>query len=304
MTTPASDNRNQDEPINGTSTRCHLPSRNGPIRGRSICGSRTGTRGWAWAAALLFSIGFAGAETPTNENQAKHPLAAEIGLKLAAKRGNTDVASGDLKINVARQFDNWRLSFLTDATGATNNSQVIAESVLIDVAATRRISNRMGIVGEMDAFKDRFAGIDWRTTVGAGVAWTTSTDARWNIHTMAGLGWQQEIYTAPSAEHRSYAIGVAQARGVLKISDNTSFRQVLYFAPEIQALDRYLLYLGLTWRARTNDWLSVEIDYVMRYDSDPVLETVSTDHSIRAGFVFTFGKSAATVIDYLLLPPN
>jgi len=229
---------------------------------------------------------------------------AEIDLKLALTRGNTDITSGDFEIVAGREWQRWTATFYLEAAGAVLDSEVIAESVLLDLMAVRDLNPRLGIVGEFDFYKNRFAGLDLRSTAATGLAWSAVNSNRFTLDTMAGLGWQDERPVEPIAGDRSYPIGVLQARGVWNISDNTACRQTVYLAQDLQDSANSLIFARLTWRTRTNKWLSVEIDYVLRHDSDPILSADETDQSLKAGFVFSFGRATAEVADELLLPPR
>lgn len=229
---------------------------------------------------------------------------AEIDLKLALTRGNTDITSGDLEVVVGREWQRWTTTFYLDAAGAVLDNDVIAESVLVDLMAVRDFNSRLGLVGEVDFYKNRFAGLDLRSTAATGLAWSAVNSERLTLDTMVGLGWQDERPVEPTAGDRSYPIGVLQARGVWKISDNTACRQTVYLAQDLQDSANSLVFARLTWRTRTNTWLSVEIDYVLRHDSDPILSADETDQSLKAGFVFSFGRATAEVADELLLPPR
>jgi len=229
---------------------------------------------------------------------------AEIDLKLALTRGNTDITSGDFEIVAGREWQRWTATFYLEAAGAVLDSDVIAESVLLDLMAVRDLKPRLGLVGEFDFYKNRFAGLDLRSTAATGLAWSAVNSNRFTLDTMAGLGWQDERPVEPIAGDRSYPIGVLQARGVWNISDNTACRQTVYLAQDLQDSANSLIFARLTWRTRTNKWLSVEIDYVLRHDSDPILSADETDQSLKAGFVFSFGRATAEVADELLLPPR
>ncbi len=229
---------------------------------------------------------------------------AEIDLKLALTRGNTDISSGDFNLLFGRIWPYWSASVTVDAAGASLDNDVIAESALIDLMAVRQLNGRLGLVGEIDAYKNRFAGIDWRTTAAAGVAWSAFAEGSWTLDTMVGVGWQAEEPVDFTEADRSYPIGVIQVRGIWVISANTTVRPTVYWAPDLGDPRNSLLYARLTWRTNTNRWLSVEIDYVLRHDTDPVLGTDSTDQALKAGFVFSFGRTTGVLVDNLLLPPR
>lgn len=259
--------------------------------------------------ALLISSPVGAADDETgSEAAAAAPTpvgwGAEIDLKLALTRGNTDITSGDFEIVAGREWERWTTTFYLEAAGAILDNEVIAESLLVDLMAVRDFNSRLGLVSEVDFYKNRFAGLDLRSTVAAGLAWSAVNSGRFTLDTMVGLGWQDERPVEPAAGDRSYPIGVLQARGVWKISENTACRQTVYLAQDLQDSANSLVFARLTWRTRTNTWLSVEIDYVLRHDSDPILSADETDQSLKAGFVFSFGRATAEVADELLLPPR
>lgn len=259
-------------------------------------------------AMLLGISSLSAADDPAAQSSADDaaPIGwgAEIDLKLALTRGNTDISSGDLEVAAGREWEKWSASCYLEAAGASLDNEVIAESVLIDLMAVRDVNATLGLVGEIDAYKNRFAGLDLRTSAAFGVVWSAVEQQKLTLDTMAGFGWQDERPVSPVAGDRSYPIAVLQARGYWVISPNTALRQTVYWAQDLENSANSLLFARLTWRARTNKWLSVEIDYVLRHDSDPILSADNTDQALKAGFVFSFGRASAELTDELLLPPK
>ena len=103
----------------------------------------------------------------------------------------------------------------------------------------------------------------------------------------AGITWTDENRIEPNPDV-SYMGAVLGGNYEWKISDTSSFTQLLTFYPNFDETSDWRLSSVTGLQTAVNSWLAVKLGYEVRYRNQPIGDNEKTDTTSSASVVFTF----------------
>jgi len=126
--------------------------------------------------------------------------------------------------------------------------------------------------------RDEFAGIDSRYYVGPGIGYKFLIGPKHHLVGEAGVNWVKEEYTDHTDE--AYVQGRAFAQYEYAFTDKNRFSQSLEYLYDFEDSDNYNLNSETALISALSDYLSLKASYVVKYDNEPVPETLEDTDTI------------------------
>jgi putative salt-induced outer membrane protein len=240
---------------------------------------------------LLHIVGMASLTTAsiaaqTSTGPQKEPPPAwelQLGASYVATSGNTDTSSTGADFGFKRRWIVWQLESAATAVRASNHGVSTAERYLGSVRGQRALSDLLALTTGFKAERDRFAGLDFRSILDAGLTWALVRQTLWTLDGLTALTYNHENPVRGVDQDNPGAL--LQALSKLKFSDTADTTQRFSFYPNFQSRDDYRSEAELTLQAALNKRLALKLGYLFRYDNLPVPGFEKTDNTTTASIV-------------------
>lgn len=128
--------------------------------------------------------------------------------------------------------------------------------------------------------QDEFAGIDSRYYLGPGVGYKFLSGPKHFLAGEAGLNYAKEEYTDDT--DKDYLEGRAFAKYEYAFTEKNRFSQSAEFLYDFEDSENYNVNSETAVISALSDYLSLKASYVIKYDNQPVPETLEETDTILA----------------------
>ena len=131
--------------------------------------------------------------------------------------------------------------------------------------------------------RDRFAGLDFRSMLDAGLSWALVHHPEWTLDGISSIAWLHES--------RTDGIDVNDPIGILQLLSRIPFgtagdtTQRFTYYPNFSTASAYRSEAEITAQAAMSAHLALKIGYLLRYSNDPVPGFKTTDNTTTASVV-------------------
>ncbi|MBW3564136.1 MAG: DUF481 domain-containing protein [Acidobacteria bacterium] len=212
------------------------------------------------------------------------------GISWLSTTGNSESSSFGLASNYERKQGDWRYLLIAGALEASEGGETVAEAFTLGGRASRLIRDRLSITGGILGEQNRFAGIDFRSTVDLGADWRAIDREDWSVNAIAAATYNMEELTDGSDQE--YAGALLAVRSVWDLSETASSEQSIRFEPNFDDTDDYRIDAQVGLKADLTGLLALKVSYGLRYDAVPVPGFESTDTIATASVVFELERLA------------
>jgi putative salt-induced outer membrane protein YdiY len=195
-------------------------------------------------------------------------------LSFVSTAGNTSTRTTGLASDLRRQTDasSSHLRFAYVSSEADDVTQ--ARATTVQARHGLKLREHLEVFGRGAYARDRFAGIDNRAAVDAGLAYTTGRPPRHQLAFEGGVGFTAEERVA--AETLRFATGTGTARYLWQVAPGTELREEIAIISDLGE--------GRNWRAANTAAISVTLTQLLSLK-------VSNDVEYRNLPVFGFRRS-------------
>jgi hypothetical protein len=157
------------------------------------------------------------------------------------------------------------------------------------VRGQRKLNEMLGLSTGVRVERDRFAGLDARSILDAGLSWALVHHPEWTLDGVTSIAWLHES--------RTNGIGVNDPIGVLQLLSRIPFgatgdtTQRFTYYPDFKTTSAYRSEAEITAQAAMTDHLALKIGYLLRYSNDPVPGFKKTDNTTTASIVLRWKAS-------------
>ena len=196
-------------------------------------------------------------------------------------------------LGVRRSGERERLS--TDARAVVRAGQRIEkgaeniqESYESHVMAYRRLVGNITWVGLHDTERDRFKGLDLRSTLGTGLAWLAHNGDQWKLTVAGGAAWEHEDFVPASGKaNDSYPTLNLYVKNTFSLSASSTLTQT---ASSNLGNDGQRIDGDVKLETAVTEWLHVVLSYDIEHDNDPLLDIFDqTDRTFTASLNLNLG---------------
>ena len=233
-------------------------------------------------AVLLLAIAHAAAaQTPPKEPP---PLwDVQIGASFVGTSGNSDTASTGADFAAHRRGLVWLIDSTATAVRTNSNDETTAERYLGMLRGQRKLTKIIGVSTGEKLERDRFAGIDLRSILDAGLSWALVRQPRWTLDGVTALAWNHESRTTgPGIDS---PVGVFQLLSRIPFGGAGDMSQRFTYYPDFKTSSAYRSEAELTAQAAMAAHLALKIGYLLRYANAPVPGFKKTDNTTTASVV-------------------
>jgi putative salt-induced outer membrane protein len=213
----------------------------------------------------------------------------QVGAAFVGTSGNTDTTTTGADFSAHRRGLVWLLEATAKAVHTSSDDETTAERYLGDVRGTRKLRDRIGLSTGAKLEKDRFAGIDFRSILDAGLGWSLVKDPRWTLDGVTSIAWLHEARVDESRINDP--IGVLQVLSRIPFGASGDTTQRFTYYPDFKTASAYRHEFELTAQAALNSRLALKLGYLVRYSNAPLAGFEKTDTTTTASVVLRFKAS-------------
>jgi putative salt-induced outer membrane protein YdiY len=229
----------------------------------------------------------AAAQTPP---QPPPPLwDAQVGGSFVGTGGNTDASTFGADFTAHRRWPQWQIEAGANTVRSTDRGERTAERYLASVRGKRVLSALIAVTAGERIERDRFAGLDLRSVLDAGLAWALVRDPRWTLDGVTSLAWNHESRIV--GDDIDHPVGVLQLLSRVPFGGAGATTQRFAYFPDFKESSAYRSEAELTAQAAMTNQLALKFGYLWRFANAPVPGFEKTDHTTTASVVLSW-KSA------------
>lgn len=230
--------------------------------------------------ASLFVVFVAGPAT------AADPLTFSLGFSYLATGGNTDTSTAGFDAALTWAQTPWKVEAGASLLRAENEGDLTAQRTVAGVRGSRAMGERWDLTTAVSGTRDRFAGLDARVVVEAGVSYRYLEGPVHSLTLEAGGTWTRDDPVSGAA--RSFPGAMGAVRYAWKVSDTATLSERLALYPNLDDHDDWRLESDLAIEAAITTASALKVAYSVRRDNKPVPGYRETDSATSVTLVFRF----------------
>jgi len=208
---------------------------------------------------------------------------AQVGASFVGTSGNSEQTSIGADFAAHRRGLVWKFDSTAQGVRTTDHDAKTAERYLGMIRGQRALTTLLGVsVGER-LERDRFAGIDVRSILDAGLSWALVRRTDWTLDGVTGIGWNHESRTVGS--NVNDPVGLLQLLSRIPFGGAGDTTQRVTFYPDFKNSSAYRQEVEITAQAAMNARLALKLAYLLRFSNDPVPGFKKTDNTTTASVV-------------------
>jgi putative salt-induced outer membrane protein len=237
-----------------------------------------------FAIFLFFAATSATAQTPAAPAPPPPPLwDAQIGASFVGTSGNSDTSSTGLDFAAHRRGEVWQIESAANAVRTNDDDVTTAERYLGMLRGRRKLNAILGVSSGIKLERDRFAGLDARSILDAGLSWALVHHPEWTLDGVTSIAWLHESRTEGDAVNDP--VGVLQLLSRIPFGTTGDTTQRFTYYPDFTASSAYRSEAEITAQAAMSAHLALKIGWLLRYSNAPVPGFKKTDSTTTASVV-------------------
>ena len=209
-------------------------------------------------------------------------------LSLLASSGNSPTRtlglSSDATHRAARAVTDVHVGYLTSSADQVTR----ARSTTLQARHGVTLTKQVGVFGRGAYARDRFAGIEHRTSVEAGLTYTPALPPRQSFQTDAGVGFTSEARVA--ADTLRFAIATGAARYGWTFRPGSDVQESITMTADLEQRTNWRMANTLALTVSVTTRLSLKASSAVEYRHLPVPGFGRTDVRTAVALVFAFEK--------------
>lgn len=234
----------------------------------------------------LLVAGVLGSSVPSFAQTPEWDL--KLGFSYLGTSGNSRTSSTGLSANFERTWGDWKLQALASALRASDDGEKSAERFLAaargDVTVWKELALTSGIAWE----RDRFAGIDSRSILDAGLKWTPELDATIAFSALVAATYTREDQIRAASDGYLGALVKADVGYAITESARATASAAVY--PNFETTRAWRAVSGAGLQASLSSRLALKLAYEYRYNNRPPAGFRKTDTATVLSLVAQFPK--------------
>lgn len=207
-------------------------------------------------------------------------------ISAVATGGNTDTQTLGTGAAVVWRPDPWETRGRVTFVRSVADDVTTAESLIAELRQARTLSPRLQAFGRVDYLVNRFAGIDYRTTLDGGLAWTLTETPRGSIVVDGGLGVTREARLA--GENQTFAAGTVGVLARWRPLATTQVEDRAVFSTDLGAFGNSRMHNTASVSVAMTRVLSLRLSHDLKRTARPVIGFEKNDTLLAAALVARF----------------
>ena len=207
-------------------------------------------------------------------------------LSLVSTGGNTDTQTIGAGASIIWRPGQWTTRARTAYVRSSNQDAVTTESLVAELRQARVLSPRADAFGRAEYLVDRFAGIDYRTTIDGGLGWVLLDDGRRSLKVDGALGMTRE--SRLRGENLAFASASGSGHFTWKITPTATLIERLMLTTDVSETRNWRLQNGVNLTVTVTRILSARLGHELKRINRPVPGFGRTDTTVSAALVAKF----------------
>ena len=225
------------------------------------------------------------------------PVDLKIQAGYVAAHGNTDSKTGNAKLELTLNQDQWKHYLDLEGLYGQQNGISTAGRITAMWQSNYKFSDNLYAFGGLRYDDDRFSGFAYQESLTAGVGYTIFAAKSYGLDAQLGAGYRRilpELLIKDAAGNvtdrvelstETGAIGTAQLKGFYAFNDSTKVLDTLYAE---SGSDNTLLQNDLGLQVAMSKSLSLVAGYQIKHNSSPPAGLVKTDSLITFNVAYEY----------------
>jgi putative salt-induced outer membrane protein len=180
----------------------------------------------------------------------------------------------------------WVIDLKAAFVRASSNDVVNTKSFAFGSRLSRDLTKRTALFVQYDFLMSRFAGIDQRHTIAAGLAYKLVDQARQTLRVDAAIGWaNQHPVGAPSSSNATFLAGAGYK---YKIADTSEFTEDVRIVESLAHGSDYRVDNTVALTAKVSKVFSLKLTHLLHFVNVPTPGFKQTDAILSAAIVAKF----------------
>ena len=211
---------------------------------------------------------------------------------LALARGNSETTNLALGFDAKRKTakDAWILNATSIYSTDAHLNQTTANSFQGLIRYDHDLTKRVFAYGVFAGGYDQLQDLNYRVSPGGGLGFHAIATDKTTLDLLGGFGYTRESYsTGLTRNLLTLTLGDEFA---YKLSTRTTIVQNLYYLPSLNDTSNYRITGNFGIATKLNGWMTANVLFNDRYNSQPVLGNRKNDVLFTTGLGLTFGAKA------------
>lgn len=217
----------------------------------------------------------------------------EGGLLLS--RGNSESTAGNLKLDIAKEQNDWKNSLFVAGLYASNASFATAERIEGRYQLDHKLSGKLYAFGALRGERDLFSGFVYQATASVGLGYKFIDSATTKLAGTFGVGYRQlqpeQLIKDPGGQVIERIKGESSGNAVATAGLNFEYQAT----KTTKLLDKLLVEAGSSNTSLANDFgvqvsmtdrLALAFGYGVRYNTDPAPGSKKLDQQTTVNIVY------------------
>lgn len=239
------------------------------------------------ALTVMFSVACSFGASNVATAQAPQPPPplwdVQVGGSFVGTSGNSDTSSAGADFALYRRWPSWQIDSTATAVRMSNHGNQTAERYLATFRGRRVLSKIISLSAGERAERDRFAGLDFRSVLDAGLGWALVRAPRWTLDAVTSAAWNHESRVL--GRDIDHPIGLFQALSKIPFGAGADATQRFTYFPDFKESSAYRSEAEISAQASMTNRLALKLGYLWRYANAPVAGFKKSDNTTTASIV-------------------
>lgn len=251
---------------------------------QTTCIKHLAVAAFIWgAAATTF------AQTPAKEPP---PLwDVQVGASFVGTSGNSDTSTAGADFAAHRRGEVWQIESASTVVRTTSDGTKTAERYVGSVRGHRELSSLLGLTSGAELERDRFSGIDFRSTLDAGLSWRLVRGTAWTLDGVSALSWNHLHSGGAAADDKNDPGAVLQLLSRIPFGAAGDTTQRFTYFPDLSDSALSRSEAEVTGQAAMNAHLALKMGYLLRHAQQAVVGFKKNDSTMTASIVLRWKAS-------------
>jgi putative salt-induced outer membrane protein YdiY len=219
---------------------------------------------------------------------------AALGLGASLASGNSKAGNLSLNADAVRATDLTKLSLYGNLQYARSGGTTTADQLRLGTRYDRNLGQRLFAFGGLDIERNKFANLQLRTQLSAGLGWHVLQSPATSFDVFGGLGHVSDRYSTSmlidgrNRDAYSHVTALLGEESSHKLSDSTSFKQRLTVVPDLANRGEFRANWDAGLAVAMTKTLNLNVGLSVAHNSEPGAGRETTDTLLTTGVSIKF----------------
>jgi len=224
--------------------------------------------------------------------EAEQGLHGSVEVAISGKSGNSDTRNTATAGRIDWRRAEHQLMAIVSTEYEETNQQKSADNNFAHLRYIHHNTAHFAWESYLQYSDDAFKQLDSRALMGAGIRYSFAPEDNHRYDLILGIGayYTEEVYNLELGGQldEDYARASGYVTYSLQLSETAALLNTLYLQPRISQLSDVYIYNNFSLELTITGALALQVSLETQYDSEPVEDTKSLDHTYKTALVYKF----------------